>query len=103
MELHAKYMEYKILNQQIDDLDKKIKILKKTKKEKSEQIFAIMEKNNLDEYLDLKKTQIQPKEKKKPRTQKDKKLALIQFFKKMGINDPENFVKEIKNIEKNSL
>ena len=100
--LHTKYSEWRTLNNQIKDLETKLKLLKSTQKKKMEELYTIMSQNEIEEYFELKKEQVKPKERKKPLTAKKKKEALIQYFAKLGINEPEKFIQDIKNIEKNA-
>ncbi len=100
--VHSNYTEWKNINHQIKDLELKLKSLRVLEKKKKEELYKSMEAANLDSYYDLKKEAIKPKEKKKPLTSKKKSEALVKYFAKMGIENPEKLVKEMREVEKNA-
>lgn len=102
MAIHILYSELQNINARITDIDKTLKQLKHDKKVRMNQLYEIMKEQSVENYKDISIKTLEPKEKRKPLTEKKKREALILHFKKLGITDPEKFVKEMRDIERNS-
>ena len=100
--LHTKYSERKNIEHQIKDLEVKLKKLRVDYKQNTTDIKNIMEIVKVDQYMEIKIDSLKPKEKKKPLTKKKKTIALIEHFTKMGVDNPEKFVAELHEVEKNA-
>ena len=100
--IHAKHSERKNIEGKIKDFETKLKQLRKDLKTNTLVLYDLMVKAELEEYQDLKIEKLKPKEKLKPLTKKKKTVALVKHLGKLGIQNPEKFVEELRTVEKNA-
>ena len=100
--LHTIYSERKNISNQMKEYETRLKKLRTDHKSKTIQLRKIMTEKEVEKYMDVKLEDLIPKEKKKPVTKKMKNTALIDHFKKLGVSNPEKFVLELNEIQKNA-
>lgn len=91
--LDSYYNEYKEVKYNIDLKSNEITQLKKHKKDLEEYLNHVLKECKLESYKEYKLVEVIVKPRKPRKTKKEKETIALDFFKRAGIADGENFYK----------